>query len=138
MKQKLFVFFMGLIVFSGALLGPGNVAHAQRASGGYCSNFSGSIKLGGGATLGDVIRFATCFLTQLIVPLIFAIATIVFLWGVVKFIQAKSTDEKSEGRKFMLWGIIALAVMLSIWGIVSIIGGTFGVKNVVPQLPVNP
>jgi hypothetical protein len=48
-----------------------------------------------------------------------AAALLVFFWGLVKFIS-KAGDVKAveEGRRFMLWGIIALFVMVSVWGIV--------------------
>ncbi|MBP6884672.1 MAG: hypothetical protein KBC17_02490 [Candidatus Pacebacteria bacterium] len=88
--------------------------------------------------LPEVLKYITCLLNRSLVPLIFAIALITFLWGVVKFIQASSSSEKEEGRQFMLWGVIALAVMISVWGLVKILGGSFGVETVVPQLPVNP
>ena len=52
-----------------------------------------------------------------------AIALLVFFWGLVKFIM-KAGDEKAvaEGRRLMLWGIVALFVMVSVWGLVYFIG----------------
>lgn len=85
----------------------------------------------------EILKFVTCTILQSIIPLIFAIALAVFLWGMVKFIQAADSAEKEEGKQFMLWGVIALAVMLSVWGLVSILNNTFGIKTVIPQLPVN-
>ncbi len=106
-------------------------------NGTYCKDFSGTLKLGSGSSLSDIIKFITCFLLRLIVPLLFAVAIVVFILGVIRFMNSESSEEKGEGKKFMLWGIIALTVMLGIWGIVSIVGGTFGIRNVIPQLPVN-
>jgi len=101
----------------------------------YCGNtFQGSFNLGGTSTFGDVIKFITCFITQLIIPLIFALAVLVFVWGGVKFIQSTSTEDREKGQQFMLWGVIALAVMVGVWGLVAILGNTFGVNNVIPQL----
>jgi hypothetical protein len=37
----------------------------------------------------------------------------------------------------MIWGVVALAVMFGVWGLVKILGATFGVQHVVPQLPIN-
>ena len=36
----------------------------------------------------------------------------------------------------MIWGIVALAVMLSVWGLVGILGSTFGLGtgSVLPQV----
>ncbi len=61
------------------------------------------------------------------VPLLFAIAFIVFIWGVfVYFIQGGADEEKREtGKGLMLWGIIGFFIMVSVWGLVNILRGTF-------------
>lgn len=53
------------------------------------------------------------------------IAFIVFFWGLIQFI-AHSSEEKArtDGKKMMLWGIIALFVMFSIVGIINLIRGS--------------
>jgi len=39
----------------------------------------------------------------------------------------------------MLWGIIALAVMVSVWGLVKILGDTFNVNTtVLPKVKQQP
>ncbi len=85
--------------------------------------------------LGQVVKFVICFLTRLIVPLIFALAIVFFLVGMLKFVRSDQSEEKAEGRKYMLWAVIALTVMVGVWGIVKILGGTFGLKSTIPQLP---
>jgi len=59
-----------------------------------------------------------------------------FVWGVVQFVLNSDEEVKKEkGRQFMLWGIIALTVMISVWGLVAILGDTFKIKtNVLPQV----
>ena len=42
--------------------------------------------------------------------------------------------KKAKGRSFMIWGIIALTVMISIWGLVRILTGTFNIDFTVPQV----
>jgi uncharacterized membrane protein YidH (DUF202 family) len=70
-----------------------------------------------------------------IIPLIFALAIALFVWGVVQYvINADSEEKRKKGKQFMIWGIIALAVMISVWGLVKIVTNTFGVtKSVLPQ-----
>jgi hypothetical protein len=99
----------------------------------YCSN----VPVAPFKNLTEIIKYATCFMTQSIVPLIFSVALVVFLIGVVRFIQATGSAEREEGRQFMIWGVVALAVMFGVWGLVKILGATFGVQHVVPQLPIN-
>lgn len=64
-----------------------------------------------------------------IIPLIITLALIYFLWGVVQYIKAAGDPKSAEqGRNVMLGGVIALAVMLGVWGLVNIVADTFGVK----------
>lgn len=57
-----------------------------------------------------------------VIGLLFAIATLAFLWGMVRYI-ASAGDEKAKGesRRLITWGIIGLALMASAWGIVQIL-----------------
>ncbi len=58
-------------------------------------------------------------LIGLLIPVLFSLATLMFVWGIVKFL-AKSADTKSheEGKSLMIWGLISLFVMLSFMGII--------------------
>ncbi|MBI2023747.1 hypothetical protein HYT01_04280 [Candidatus Giovannonibacteria bacterium] len=63
-----------------------------------------------------------------IIPILMIIATIVFLWGVIKYITAGGDEEAlSTGRSYMIFGLIGLTVMVAVWGIVTLIVNTFGV-----------
>ncbi len=75
-----------------------------------------------------------------LIPLLFGIALIGFLWGVaITILQADNEEKRKEGRQIMIWGIIGLFVMTAVWGIVIVIGGTFGIRFLerpnTPQLP---
>lgn len=61
------------------------------------------------------------------VPVLFAVAFLVFIFGVFQyFIQGGADEEKREsGKSLMLWGIIGFFVMVSVWGMVNILRGTF-------------
>lgn len=84
----------------------------------------------------------TTFITGVIKPLsvlAFAVALVLFLWGLVRYL---GTIEKDEGRKsarsFMLWGIVIMAVMVSVWGLVNVAVSTFfpsGTDLSKPTLP---
>ncbi|MDQ3244998.1 MAG: pilin [bacterium] len=91
-----------------------------------------------GKRLGSLFNYASCIIVDSIVPLLFAVALVAFLYGVVKFLMnADNQEEADKGKKFMIWGIVALAVMFSVWGLVGILRSTFGVTNsAIPKLPV--
>ena len=61
-----------------------------------------------------------------LVPIIVSIAVVVFLVGVTKFIRsADQPQEREQGRHLIVYGIVTLFVMLSMWGLVGFIVNTF-------------
>ncbi len=84
----------------------------------------------------DLMCYATGIIKNAVIPLIFALAMVMFLWGVVQFvINSDDESKKTKGKNFMLWGIIALAVMVSVWGLVAVLGDTFNVNTkFIPQV----
>ncbi len=53
-------------------------------------------------------------------------ASFFFFWGVVLFILNAGNEEKrTSGKQKMLWGIIALFVIFSVWGIIAILQSAF-------------
>ncbi|MCC7436497.1 hypothetical protein IT402_01315, partial [Candidatus Nomurabacteria bacterium] len=86
-------------------------------------------------SLLDILVWLKCVIGSAIIPLIFTLAFLYFLWGMVMFIRgADDVKKREESKKFIYWGIIALTVMVSVWGIVRIVTSTFGLGNTVPQL----
>jgi len=75
---------------------------------------------------------------SLVFPIIIALALLVFLWGIAKFIL-QSGDEKAveNGKQLMIWGLVCLFCVVSVWGIVKIAQGMFDVEDVSsPTTPV--
>ena len=71
------------------------------------------------------------------VPVIIAAALILFLYGIAKFIAGSDNEQtRTEGKTLMIWGVVALFVMISVWGLVQILTGTFGIDaGTVPFFP---
>lgn len=90
-----------------------------------------SCSLAGNPKFQDVLCYITGIINDSVIPLIFAVATVMFVWGVVQFFIINADEEKkrAQGKQFMIWGIIALAVMLSVWGLVGILSTTFGITG---------
>ena len=67
-------------------------------------------------------------LNTVVVPVIFALAFAAFVWGVVKYLFIHGNDEakRAEGRLFVLWGVIGMAVLFSVWGFVNLLLSTLG------------
>ena len=85
-------------------------------------------------------QFAINFINTVLVPVIFAVAFIVFIFGVFQyFILSRGDEEKqSQARGLMLWGLIGFFVMVSVWGLVNILLGTFNLNSAVPTYPNTP
>lgn len=68
-------------------------------------------------------------INTVLVPLIISLSFLVFFWGVFKYFIWGGDNESSreEGRQYILWGIISLAVIFSVWGLVSILLSTLGI-----------
>ena len=64
------------------------------------------------------------------VGIIIGLAVLYFLWGVAQFVLSAGDEKKvEEGRKTMLWGIIALFVMVAMWGLAALVLDTFGLYD---------
>ena len=77
-------------------------------------------------------------INNVFVPVVMAIAFLVFLWGVYKYYiyNADSETERAKGHQTMLWGLIAFVVILSIWGLIAVVRITFGIGETVnPPAP---
>lgn len=63
-----------------------------------------------------------------IINLLFALATVVFLWGIIQYVIGSQGDtaKLEKGKQVMIWGIIGMAIMASAWGIVKILCQFFG------------
>ncbi len=91
-------------------------------------------------SLQDLGSFIIDLINNVGVPLIFAIAFIVFIWGIFQYFVAGGHDEeaKDKGKSLMLYGIVGIAIMASVWGLVAIVTGTVELDNAAPELPETP
>ncbi|MBM2817933.1 MAG: protein of unknown function with transrane region [Parcubacteria group bacterium] len=71
-----------------------------------------------------------------ILPLIISVAVIYFVYNAFSYMIAADEEKKGEAKSKMIYGIIALFVMVSVWGLVGILSGTFGFSTTnAPTLP---
>lgn len=71
---------------------------------------------------------------NLIVGALFIISTVVFFWGIVKFIASSDNpQERQKAKAILWWGIIGMAVMASAWGLAFILKEYFQIGNQQPQ-----
>ena len=88
-----------------------------------------------GCVSGAPVRDITSFICKIgdilntIVPILIALGVIIFIYGVLIYVIASDEEAKSAGRDKIIFGIIGLAVIIGLWGLVRILTNTFGVDN---------
>lgn len=85
-------------------------------------------------TLLDIAIWAKCIIGDIVIPGIFTLAFAVFLWGVFKFVRSSEEKDKKDSKQFIYMGLIGLFVMVSVWGIIRLVNGVFGLDTAVPTL----
>ena len=79
----------------------------------------------------DITEFLNLINRIILNPLIllaFAVASIVFFWGVLQFIASETSDDNREkGKRKIFWGLFGMFIMISAYGLIRLITGTFGV-----------
>jgi len=71
---------------------------------------------------------ATLTIVNVIVTIVFVLAVLVFGWGVVKYIMSAGDPEgEKEARGFLWWGVIGIAVLAFVFGIIQYAATYFGV-----------
>ena len=56
-----------------------------------------------------------------IIPFLYAIAFLSFLFGVARFFFSDSEENRKKGKDFALYGIIGFFVLFCVWGIVKLL-----------------
>ncbi len=75
------------------------------------------------------------FILNPLILLAFAIAFLVFFWGIFQFIFSQTADtQRDEGKRKIFWGLFGMFIMISAFGLIRLILGTFGIT---PSYPFN-
>jgi len=73
-------------------------------------------------TIKSIVRSA--------IPVVFALAIIYFFWGLAQYIlNSGDTEGREEGKNRMIYGVLAIFVMVSVFGLVQLIGNTIGLDK---------
>ena len=84
-----------------------------------------SAPFGSGDGISGVLNFPTCIINRYLVPIAISLEVVLFIGGIITYMaNADDVGKRTEGRQFMIWGILAIFVTLSLWGLVAIIRNT--------------
>ena len=60
--------------------------------------------------------------------LVFAVALLIFFYGLFQFIRgASEATTREEGKRKILWGLVGMFIMFSAYGLVRLVLGTFDI-----------
>lgn len=93
---------------------------------------------GAGTGVAGVAGTVLFIIDSVLVPVLFAVAFIVFLYGVAQAYIFSKGDPAAvgKGHQLILWGVIGFVAMVSLWGLVNVVSNTFGLGGVgAPELP---
>jgi predicted PurR-regulated permease PerM len=66
-----------------------------------------------------------------LIMLLFALAMVYFLYGLARYLMSPDNEEvRKSSKTHMLWGIIGMFIMVSVFGIMSILLSTVGETNI--------
>lgn len=72
-----------------------------------------------------IIENVKTLLLNPIIYLLIACAVVVFLWGWIEYLyKGKLGDNRDQAIQNMTWGVVGLAIMLSVYGIMTVIVNT--------------
>ncbi len=89
------------------------------------------------STFKDVIDEILTIIA-LLIPILLSLAFLVFFWGLSKFIlHSDSKGDVEKGRNYMMWGVIALFILITFRVIIGLIVSDlgWGSVSITPQFP---
>ncbi len=103
--------------------GGGGLGASYDANNNFIGGNSGSPAVGKpAATLPGFILWAVQIMNYLVWAMM-TLSLLFFLYGVfmLMFVGGANEESRTKGKKFMLWGILSLFVMVSVWGLVGVL-----------------
>ena len=86
------------------------------------------------ATTNLIDRFVDLIVDPAIL-VIFTFGFFLFIWGLVQFLwNLDEGGENASGKQHMLWGIVGMLIMVSVFGILNIIDNTLGLNAANPDV----
>ena len=107
----------------------------------HAQNYIGSNTTGTAwGSIKDVVEAVGKFINSTIMPFIVALAFLYFFWNMGQYLLNMGNETERENfRKYSVNALLALFIMLSLWGIIAIGTQTFfNSQPIVPQLRTSP
>lgn len=92
------------------------------------SVFAGLVNSGDMGQFGTFAKNFGQFLNALVVPLMYALCFLFFLWGIFQYFIAGGANEekRAQGRQFIIYAVIGFVAITALWAIVAFVYDTLG------------
>ncbi len=75
------------------------------------------------STFAEIVNGQIVPLGNAVIALLYALAFIAFLIGLVRLFFSSNEEARQNGRQFAIWGIVGLFVLFAVWGLVRVLLG---------------
>ncbi len=83
------------------------------------------------ASIGTLMSSIERVIINPIIFLLFALALVIFLYGIVQYLMNPDSEEiRKTSKSHMMWGVVGLFIMIAVFGIMRIILNTVGEKRI--------
>jgi hypothetical protein len=90
-------------------------------------------------SITNIIQYATCVVTNMAIPALVILMLLIFFYNVLTFMKkGDMSAERQKANSFVMYAIFGFFILFSVWGFVSLLGTSFGVKKVIPQFNTSP
>ena len=89
-------------------------------------------------TITNFLYKVNFYILNPIIMLLFALAFVYFIYGVIKFLRSSTGDkgtERIEARNSIFWGIVGMFVMFSVYALIKFVLATFGITPTQEVIP---
>ncbi len=86
-----------------------------------------------GTYFTDMVTTAKTVVAGLI-PVMIGLTFIFFAWNMIQYIRSESSD-KEKYKSSLIWSVIAIVLVVSIWGIVNLLQSIFGATDYTIKFP---
>jgi hypothetical protein len=90
-----------------------------------------------GGGVGGLLKWFSGILS-LAVPVIIALAVVWFIFSIFMYVIASNEEGKAKAKGQIIWGIVGLFIIVSVWGLVGILSSTFNLSTAAPAGPTIP
>lgn len=64
------------------------------------------------------------FFDTYVIPLLYALMFLFFVFGIFRYFYTGGEENREKGRVFVLWSLIGMVAVFSVWGVVNLLLST--------------